>query len=646
MVRPNPKLAWCVAWLLPSVLAAQQEPLQARAGVENTRVYVGQQFLLQIQVQGTDQPDPLDLGPLEPVFTVSEAGGGPSNSTQVSIVNGRMTRQVQRGYNFNYRLAARTAGDHVIPALTISVSGRSARTQPIALRVLPPQENDDFKLRMSLSETRAYVGQPVRLTVAWYIGREVRDFSFTMPLLDDRRFDVLESDSALSAANRAQASDEVMEIQLGDRRATARKGRGEVDGRSYTLLRFEKLLIPRTRGDIVLPAATVTFVTPGPGQSRPRGMLDDFFGGGFFSGVFGRQRLLETLAIPSNRPRLAVLDLPAAGRPAGFNGWIGEFQIQAEGKPTSVAVGEPITLSLRVRGPGMLATAQLPPLDQQPALAQDFKIPREMATGENRGGARYFTQTLRAKHDGVTQIPPIELNYFSPNARAYRTARSEPVPLEVEASRIVTAEDAEGSGVAEPRQLEVASSEQGIAHNYVDASALEPTAGGWGLWLRPMGPAPLSLVLLAMPPLVCLGLLAVRLNKKHGGLPWWRTRSAHAQWRASVNAIDLEGLTGSEAAAAVLAALRTYLDARVGDADSGRVAWTYAEAAGRLRAVGDESNGRITPPDNETLAALRDVFERCEAGTYAATAQADMEWRSQLVSDAQAAVDRIEESRR
>lgn len=646
MTRPSSRAALTVALLLPSVLAAQQEPLQARAAIENTRVYVGQHFLLRIQVQGTDQPDPVDLTPLERDFTVSEAGGGPSNSTQVSIVNGRMTRQVQHGYNFNYRLAARKAGELVIPSLTISTGARSVRTRSIAMRVLPPQENDDFKLRLSLSEPRVYVGQPVRLTVTWYIGREVRDFSFTMPLLEDRRFEVLEPESALSPATGAQAPNDVMEIQLGDRRATARKGSGELEGRSYTVLRLEKLLIPRTRGDIVLPAATVTFVTPGRGQPRPRGMLDDFFGGGFFSGVFGRPRVLETLAIPSNRPRLAVHDLPAAGRQAGFNGWIGQFQVQAEAKPTIVAVGEPITLGLRVDGAGMLATAQLPPLDQQPLLARDFKIPREMAAGENRGDTRYFTQTLRAKHDAVTQIPAIELHYFDPHARAYRTARSEPIPLEVAAAHIITAEDAEGSGVGEPRQLEVASSEQGIAHNYVDASALQPTTGGWGMWLQPLGPVPLGLALLALPPLVCLGLLAVRLNSQYGGLPWRRPRSPHAQWRAAVAAMDLERVTGSEAAAAVLGALRAYLDARLGSAGSGRVAWTYTDAASRLRRVGDEGNGAKTPPDDETLAALRGVFERCEAGTYAAAAQMDVDWRSQLVADAQAAVDRIEESRR
>ena len=78
-------------------LLAQDEPLEARAAVQSQQVYVGQNFLLQLQIHGTDQPDPVDIGPLERDFVVSEAGGGASNSTAVSIVNGRMSRQVQRG---------------------------------------------------------------------------------------------------------------------------------------------------------------------------------------------------------------------------------------------------------------------------------------------------------------------------------------------------------------------------------------------------------------------------------------------------------------------------------------------------------------------------------------------------------------------
>ena len=281
---------------LPPATVGQEVPLQVQAAVQSQTVFVGQQFLLQIQIRGSDDPDPVDIGALEAGFSVTEAGGGSSNSTSVSIVNGQMTRQVQRGYNLNYRLAARRAGQVRIPSLTVTANGRSARTQPISLTVQPPQENDDFKFRLSLSESRAYVGQALKLTAEWYIGREVQDFSFTMPLLDDRRFEI--RDSPTDAELRTQAGNDLLEFRLGDRNAVARKQRGTLDGREYIVVRFEKLLIPRAAGSMTLPAATVTFSSPRSGQSRRRSLFDDFFGGGVFSGAFGGRPVMETPGDP------------------------------------------------------------------------------------------------------------------------------------------------------------------------------------------------------------------------------------------------------------------------------------------------------------------------------------------------------------
>ncbi len=624
--------------LLPATVG-QEVPLQVQAAVQSQSVFVGQQFLLQIQIRGSDDPDPVDIGALEAGFSVTEAGGGSSNSTSVSIVNGQMTRQVQRGYNLNYRLAARRAGQVRIPSLTVTANGRSARTQPISLTVQPPQENDDFKFRLSLSESRAYVGQALKLTAEWYIGREVQDFSFTMPLLDDRRFEI--RDSPTDAELRTQAGNDLLEFRLGDRNAVARKQRGTLDGREYIVVRFEKLLIPRAAGSMTLPAATVTFSSPRSGQSRRRSLFDDFFGGGVFSGAFGGRPVMETLAIPSNRPSLAVLDLPSEGRPPAFNGWIGQFEIHAEAKPAAVAVGEPITLSLKVDGPGILAVSRLPPLDSQEALSRDFRVPREIGAGEKRGTAWHFTQTLRAKHDGVTEIPAVELPYFDPTVDAYRIARSEPIPVHVETARVVTADDAEGRGL-DPRQLEIESTEQGIAHNYVDLDALEPMQDGLGSWLRALGPAPLVLALLMLPPLAYLGLLGIRLRRHYENAPRWRAGSALSHWRKSVRAIDVEA-AGSEVAAAVLVAIREYLGVRLTGSRTAAAAWTAGDAEDRLRALveGGEPNGHRSLA--EPLNALKSVFERCEAGRYAGSGSLDTDWKRRLVVDAEAAVDGIEE---
>ena len=157
-----------------------------------------------------------------------------------------------------------------------------------------------------------------------------------------------------------------------------------------------------------MPAATVTFELAAPGQSRSRSPFDDFFGGSVFSGTFGRQPAMQTLAIPSNRPRLEVLDLPVAGRPAGFNGWIGQFEIEARALPDrEVAVGEPITLSLEVRGVGHPPGSRLSVA--RPAGGSDpgFQVPREMGAGEQRDNAWHFTQTLRASMLASPMVPAI-----------------------------------------------------------------------------------------------------------------------------------------------------------------------------------------------------------------------------------------------
>ena len=554
-----------------------------------------------------------------------------------------MTRQVQRGYNLNYRLAARSAGQVQIPPLTVTANGRSARTQPIPLTVQPPQENDDFKFRLSLSESQAYVGQALKLTAEWYIGREVQDFSFTMPLLEDRRFEV--RDSPADAALRAQGGNDLLEFRLGDRNAVASKQRGALEGREYIVVRFEKLLIPRAAGSVTLPAATVTFSSP---EIRPIEAAEPL------RRLLRRRRLFRGLwraASDGDPGDPFPIDLasqswtcpPEAVRRLSTAG-IGQFEIHAEAKPMAVAVGEPITLSLKVDGPGILAAARLPPLDSQEALSRDFKVPREIGAGERRGTAWHFTQTLRAKHDGVTEIPPIELPYFDPREGTYRIARSEPIPVRVETARVVTADDAEGRGL-EPRQLEVESSEQGIAHNYVDLDALEPMQDGLVSWLRALGPVPLALAVLLLPPLAYLAVLGVRLRRHYGDAPRWRAGSALSHWKKSVQAIDVEA-AGSAVAAAVLVAVREYLGVRLTGSRTAAAAWTAGDAEDKLRALaeGRESNGR--PSLAEPLKALKSVFERCEAGSYAGSGSLDSDWKRRLVADAEAAVDGIEEGLR
>lgn len=590
-------------------LAAQIQPLRVQAAVESREVYVGQSFLFQLQVEGSDEPKQPDLSGLQGSFSVEPAGGGAQNSQSINIVNGRVTRTVRRGYTFNYHLAPKRSGVLEIPSIVVEAEGRSSRSQPLRINAQAPAEIRDFKLRMNLSESRVYVGQPVVVETIWYVGRNVDNFSFTMPILDDARFESADPRARINPKRQA----DYLEIELAGSRIVARKGRGTLDGGEFVTVKFSKVIVAREPGRYALPASAVSFRAL-KGQSR-RSMFGDFFG----DSMFGRQ-VYENLAIPSNRPSLTVLDLPAEGRPSDFSGLVGSFEMTASAAPLDVRVGDPVTLEIRISGPAYLDYVKLPPLERQPRLTAAFKIPEEMAVGAVQGREKVFTQTIRARRPDVEAIPAIELSYFDPEAGRYTRIETDPIPLTVKATRMVTSADLEGLGSAEDLRSELESSEQGIAHNYEDVGALEEEAYGLGGQLR----SPVWAAALAGPAVVYFGLFAWRSWTKRSGGDGRAAKARRALGRvraASRNGAPID-------ADHVLARFREYLGARL---DKPSAALTSADVVRMLRAKG---------VSEALLNEIGDVFGGAEASRYAGV-ETDAR---KLAGQALAACERVEDA--
>ena len=592
-----------VAAFLACAAPAAAQVLKAEAALEKLQVFLGEPFVFQIRVEGSDSPAKPDLSGMAD-FTIQEMGGQQNNSQSVTIINGQMDRVVRRGYTFSYRLTPKKAGNLTIPAITIAADGQTARTQPVTVRATPPAETEDFKLRQSLSERTAYPGQPVTLTVTWYISKNVEGFSFNLPVLEDDRFHIAAADAAIDRSH----PDRYVQIPLGPEQVIGEKGSGTLDGRQYTTVRFRKVLIPKKAGKLTLPQATVSLkAVQGYRRGRRGSLFDEFFNDSFFN--FGRDAVYESLVVPSNRPTLEVAELPQTGRPADFSGLVGRYTIAAEGAPSELNVGDPITLTVRIAGPRYLENVELPPLSSRPVLARDFKIPQERAAGAVEGRTKVFTQTLRAKHSEVKRIPPIELSYFDPGSGRYAIARTEPIPLTVHATRLVTARDAEGMAGGESIQTELESLEGGIAHNYEGFDALENQQAGPAAWLRSPG----WMVLIGLPPLAYFGLLGFTLfSRARAADP--AARRARRSFRELTNSLKTvessNGRSAEQLDSLLLGALRQYVGGRLG-LPSGAI--TFKDVKPVLEERG---------ADAETVAALGTLFERCEAGRYAGGALA------------------------
>jgi len=587
-----------LAWISSPASAGE---ITVRAVVEKQDVFVGESFLLQIQVDGDDSPAEPDLDNLVD-FHVQPRGGQQNNSESITIINGKMERVSRHGYIFNYSLTPKKAGNLTIPPLSVTAANRTFRTQTITILAKKPVETDDFKLRLHLSKKECYVGEPIILTVTWYISKDVNGFEFSLPYMDDSRFTVASRPVAIPAGHEG----DYITIPLGRNEAVAQKGTGTLDNRQYTTVSFSQALIPVRTGQITLPQATVKCeALSGFRRDQRRDPFNRFFRDDMFDNFFGHNRrgIYSTVITPSNEPVLTVKPLPDQGKPVHFTGLVGEYSIATLAKPTEVNVGDPITLTIMVTGPEFLNNVELPPLAEQPGLAEDFKIPSEMAPGEIQGHAKVFTQTIRAKHPEVTEIPAIRLPYFNTETGRYEAARSAPIPISVKATRVITALDAEGDTTpAAPAPHKISGLDTGIAHNYEDLNVLEnqrPVSTSWMI-------TPGWLVFLILPPVAFLIMFTTTtvLRKRQEDPAGLAAKKAYTRFEKALKHIRTQDDPG-QAYTALAEALKIYLGRKLRLAAG---ALTYGDVEKRLTDTG---------VDSEILTALKTVIDRCEACRYA-----------------------------
>src|SRR5690606_9387310 len=110
---------------------------------------------------------------------------------------------------------------------------------------------------------------------------------------------------------------------------------------------------------------------------------------GFFDSPLRDRTRTQRVVIASDPVTLEVRPLPAEGRPAGFNGLVGRYDLSVTADRERASVGDPIGLSLRIRGPEPMSGAA-PPSLEAPHLTGDFRVDSEgwrregATTGERR----------------------------------------------------------------------------------------------------------------------------------------------------------------------------------------------------------------------------------------------------------------------
>ncbi len=599
--------------------------------MERREIYTGESVLYRVTLNHVQNPTAPQLDGFDELFQVVPLGEQSLDSRQLTIINGRRTEIIRRGRQYNYQLTPRRSGTLTIPAPTATVDGAVLTGKSLTLRVLPPDDQDAVRLSFTTDHTAVYPRQPFTLTLTVAVQALPGDLQDRDPLTVQPQPPALEvswlADNQLPQGLQPQQSwRDILEPLV------SRRGHGfQINniGTSSVFSLFEDTATgfhPQPQRT-TLPAADGADVEYWEYRLQrtliPQKIGKYEFGPVLLKGTFAndiQDGQLVGRRIYAFAPGLEVTvrDVPLPGRPAAYVNVVGRCTVQAALVPATARVGDPMTLTVTLAGPGNLADARPPDLATLPGLKQAFRI--YDATRDASDDVCRFTYSVRPLQTQVTEFPAIPLAYFDTATEQYVTIHTDPLPVTIlEAETVADAEivSAAPQTTQTPGNLELSAG--GIFANATNLNALRNDMVRPARWLASW------VGMLIGWFVVSQGIRYVqRLREDPARL---RRRAAPAQARSTLAAATQFLDAGNAAAGG--AAVRQALTGLIADyANVPAAGLTPRDAADRLAALG------VTAACSTRVEQL---LEACDAARYGA-AMADL---APLHSEASTLLDQL-----
>lgn len=407
--------------------ARSSEPDTPRAFLRPSEIegYTGSPVELRLVVEGTREAEIAALPEIDGL-------GVRIASKQVSVNSGFVIggRSVNRSsVIFTLVVVPSRDGTYTIPPIEVLTDSGRVRTTSATLTAAQPAEWDTGEARLRVDETALVPGQRTgfELELSFPSTEPVADLAIdTEPVGGAFRVE-------LPGRGKAGYARRAFEVELFGQSSYGVVGeRRDARGSLTTLTVTGEL-------EAVAPGAAELGPVRFRVARRTRGR--------------GLGNTREVVTVTTDAVPIEVAPFPDAGRPDGFTGTVGVYRIGASASTTSVRVGDPIELTLEVRGPEPFASFTPPVLASRPGFAREFRVSPDWRRADpSTYGVRRFETTIRPRSADATAIPAIEIAYFDPLKSEYGTDRTRAIPIEVEPVRRVTAEDAvvAGSGADDP----------------------------------------------------------------------------------------------------------------------------------------------------------------------------------------------------
>jgi hypothetical protein len=397
---------------LIDIIAAQDIKLEA--SVSRTTLGLDQNFEYTVRVSGNETNLP---NPSIPNIDDLALLGGPSTSTNIQYVNGKMSAHK----TFTYIFQPRRLGKITIPPATLETASGQVSSNSIELTItksapkpkqnnIGPQSSSDSEisgenlfLKVEANKKNVYQNEQVILTYKLYFRVNVRSLG------EEKK----PANTGFWTEEFKIPMQPVIETEV-------------VNGIAYQVALIRKVAVFPTRsGKLEIDPMVIRVDAVVKRQRNSRSIFDSLF-----DDPFGRtvQKILSSKSLVLN-----VKPIPKTNKPANFTGDVGRYTLSITPDKTELRANEAVSVKVKVSGTGNIKLMK-PPV---PKFSSDMEVydPKESTQISRDKGSISGSKTIEyiviPRFPGEYLIKPVTFSYFDPSKKAYVRLKSDPISLNI-----------------------------------------------------------------------------------------------------------------------------------------------------------------------------------------------------------------------
>ncbi len=460
-----------------------------------SKIYEGQPIDMQVVLNDADPVEP-EIAP-DSDFQVSFVTDQSLNTTRISIINNHRIDNSQKKHVFVYKLVPQKTGVLTIPTVSFNIKGQVVAVPEKQIEVLPAQKQDYIRMKILVTSKNKPIGDnPIYPMQSFDVTLRVQVKAFPEPYSNQNPLSALDtpprlqipwasetlpdgikSNSDVNSWLSPYSSQHGFSINDYQKQMSAFDLMGDfgfgsrIKPQLYAFLPAEKkVTLPDAQGVDTLYYQfdfTRRFTAVRTGTYS--------FGPVNFKGVLGvkvedNKLIGEGIYASTPAAEVTVSPPPILGRPQNYVNAVGLFEMTANLVPTKTRVGEPMTLTLTIRGDGAIEDITAPKLEQIKEIKEHFKI--YDATDKIEDRQVQFTWSLRPLDDTVKEFPAISASYFDVDSGQYYQMKTPPIPITVSKSTALQMDTISAGGTGNSADQSWKNQQGGVHANITNINAL------------------------------------------------------------------------------------------------------------------------------------------------------------------------------